>query len=204
MVARLETARLVLRPFTPDDADSLVALDSDPDVMHFLTGGEPTPRERIVTGILPAFLAFEESGGPWGFWAAVEKSSGAFIGWFHLRPDRDDAGDDHSDPADDDPELGYRLVASVWGRGYATEGSRALIDRAFTEWGASMVYAETLAVHVASRRVMEKAGMTFERTFVSDWPYRIPGDEHGDVTYAITREQWLEQGRGLRPRTGRG
>ena len=47
-----------------------------------------------------------------------------------------------------------------------------------------------MAVNVASRRVMEKAGLRCVRTFFADWPYRIPGDEHGDVEYAITREEW--------------
>lgn len=184
MVARLETSRLVLRPFTPDDEDALVALDADPAVMRFITGGAPTSREEVATEILPGFLAYDRAERPWGFWAVVERSSGDFVGWFHLRP--------HTGDPDDEPELGYRLVAAVWGRGYATEGSLALLERAFTEWGARRVYAETMAVNHASRRVMEKIGMTLERTFVADWPVRIPGDEHGDVTYAVTRERWLE------------
>ena len=53
----------------------------------------------------------------------MEKVGGRFIGWFHLRPP-------------DDPELGYRLRRDLWGRGYATEGSRALIDHAFTHGAA--------------------------------------------------------------------
>jgi RimJ/RimL family protein N-acetyltransferase len=52
------------------------------------------------------------------------------------------------------------------------------------------VVAETMVVHGASRRVMEKAGMTAARTFHQDWPYPIPGHEQGDVEYEITREQW--------------
>jgi RimJ/RimL family protein N-acetyltransferase len=50
-----------------------------------------------------------------------------------------------------------------------------------------------MAVHTGSRRVMEKAGMRPVRTFHADWPDRIPGDEHGDVEYAITREEWARQ-----------
>ncbi|MEO7125325.1 MAG: GNAT family protein, partial [Nakamurella sp.] len=48
----------------------------------------------------------------------------------------------------------------------------------------------TMAVNTASRRVMEKAGLRFVRTFDADWPVRIPGDEHGDVEYALTRQEW--------------
>ena len=52
----LETERLILRRFTPDDVDLLVELDSDPDVMRYINGGRPTPQEEIETDILPWFL----------------------------------------------------------------------------------------------------------------------------------------------------
>ena len=90
-------------------------------------------------------------------------------------------------------ELGYRLRRSAWGRGLASEGSRALVDHAFRVLGARRVVAETMAVHTASRRVMEKDGLRLVRTFRADWPDAIPGDEHGDVEYALTREEWEAQ-----------
>jgi RimJ/RimL family protein N-acetyltransferase len=179
----LETDRLILRTFTEADVDNLVELDSDPEVTHFITNGEPTSRDEVENDILPAFLGYYGSEDGYGFWAAIEKTTGDFLGWFHLRPNPDH-------PVPDEPELGYRLRRSAWGKGYATEGSRALIDRAFTDLGARRVYAETMAVHVGSRRVMEKSGLRFVRTFHADWPVRIPGDEHGDVECAITREEW--------------
>lgn len=182
MIVFLESERLILRRFTLDDVDALVELDSDPAVMRFITGGVPTSREEIGTEYLPAFLAYYQRGDRWGFWAAIEKASGTFLGWFHLRP--------HEGDPDDEPELGYRLIASAWGQGYATEGSAALIGKAFAELGARRVYAQTMAVHTASRRVMEKAGLRFVRAFVADWPVRIDGDEHGDVEYALTLQQW--------------
>ena len=178
----LETERLQLRRFTDDDVENLVELDGDPEVMRFINGGRATPGTEVENEILPAFLAYYERFAGYGFWAAVEKSSGRFLGWFHLRP--------HEGDPEDEPELGYRLISAVWGRGYATEGSAALIDKAFADLGARRVYAETMAVHTASRRVMEKAGLRFVRSFVADWPVRIEGDEHGDVEYALTREQW--------------
>lgn len=52
------------------------------------------------------------------------------------------------------------------------------------------VFAETMAVHTASRRVMEKAGLRYLRTFHADWPDKIPGDELGDVEYALTLDEW--------------
>src|SRR5262245_22219172 len=181
----LETERLVLRRFTPEDIDTLVELDSDPEVMHYITGGRATPREEIAHDILPAFLRYYEDGDRYGFWAAIEKSTGTFLGWFHFRP--------AAGRPSDEPELGYRLRRSAWGQGYATEGSRALIRKGFTELGVRRVVAETMAVNTASRRVMEKAGMTLTRTFHQEWPDRIPGDEHGDVEYALTRADWERQ-----------
>ena len=179
----LETERLVLRELTTDDVDLLVELDADPQVVHFITGGIPTSREEVITEELPALLAYYDRPDGYGFWAAHERSTGAFLGWFHLRP--------HPGDPPDDPELGYRLRRAAWNHGYATEGSIALVEAAFTRLGATRVHAETMAVHGASRRVMAKAGLRLVRTFTADWPYAIPGDEHGDVEYAVTRDEWL-------------
>ena len=60
----------------------------------------------------------------------------------------------------------------------------------FVELGCERVTAESMAVNVASRRVMEKAGLHFVRTVHHNWPVRIPGDEHGDVEYALDRAEW--------------
>jgi len=186
----LETDRLILRRFTDADVDNLVDLDADPEVMFFINAGTPTPREEIERDVLPRFLWYYDNWPAWGFFAAIDKATSDFIGWFHLRPDPDDG-------VADEPELGYRLRRPAWGKGFATEGSRALVDLAFSDLGTTRVFATTMAVNVASRRVMEKAGLRFIRLFQADWPVRIPGDEHGDVEYAITRAEW-EQDR-LRP-----
>jgi RimJ/RimL family protein N-acetyltransferase len=180
----LETERLTLRQFTPDDVDNLVELDGDPEVMRYINGGRPTSREEIESRELPAFLEYYARSDGYGFWAAVEKATGDLIGWFHLRP--------RSDGAAYEPELGYRLRRSAWGKGYATEGSRALIEKAFTDLGARRVWAETMLVNTASHRVMEKAGLKYVRRFHADWPDKIEGDEEGDVEYALTRSEWEE------------
>jgi RimJ/RimL family protein N-acetyltransferase len=179
----LETERLLLRRFTAADVDNLVELDNDPQVMHFITGGRGTSVQETRDEVLPAFLGYYDRYPGYGFWAVMEKSTGEFLGWFHLRP-----APDGGRPSE--PELGYRLRRSAWGKGYATEGSRALIRKAFAELGAERVYAETMAVHTASRRVMEKAGLELVRSFHQDWPDKIEGDEYGDVEYALTRAEW--------------
>ena len=184
----LETERLVLRRFTEDDVDNLVELDSDPAVMHFINGGRPTSRDEIESEVLPAFLGYYERFAGYGFWAAIERSSERFVGWFHFRPP------DAARP--DDVELGYRLRRSAWGKGYATEGSRALIEKGFAELGVQRVFASTMVVNVASRRVMEKAGLRFVKMFHQPWPDYIEGEEHGDVEYALLRSEW-EHGRAV-------
>jgi RimJ/RimL family protein N-acetyltransferase len=183
----LETDRLILRRFTMADVDNLVGLDSDSAVTHFITGGLPTSREEVEHDVLPRFLGYYERFDGLGFWAVVEKSTGDFLGWFHFRPR------DWDMPVE--VELGYRLRRSAWGKGYATEGSVALIRKGFTDLGVERVFAETMAVHVASRRVMEKAGLNFTRAFHQPWPYPIEGDEHGDVEYAISKAEWEQRER---------
>ena len=75
----LETDRLILRRFTPADLDYLYALDNDPDVMHYINGGTPTPRAIVERDILPAFLLYDERRPGFGFWAAVKKAGGSVI-----------------------------------------------------------------------------------------------------------------------------
>jgi RimJ/RimL family protein N-acetyltransferase len=178
----LETERIILRDLTESDVDLLVELDSDPAVMRFINGGRPTPREEIRTRTLPALLDEYERYPGTGRWAALEKSTGEFIGWFALRVN-EDAGPDQV-------ELGYRLRRPTWGQGYATEGSRALIARAFGDLGVHRVMATTMTVNLASRRVMEKAGLSYVRTFHLPWPDLIEGTTEGDVEYALLAHEW--------------
>jgi len=187
----LETDRILLRRFTPADVDNLVELDSDPKVMRYLSGGIATPRDEIENSILPAFLRYYERGDRYGFWAAIERSTGDFIGWFHFRPD--------ANASPNEPELGYRLRKVAWGQGYGTEVSRALLRKGFTEFDAERAFASTYEYNLASRRVMEKVGMRLVRRF------RMTPEElaaHGadqvvwegeDVEYAITKAEWLRQ-----------
>lgn len=178
----LQTERLILRRFTADDLEPLHALDSDPAVMRWISGGKPTPREVVEGEILPRFLGWHQRSDRFGYWAAIERESGAFLGWFELRPLRE------SDPTE--VELGYRLNRAAWGKGYATEGATALVRKAFTALSVERVTAFTMAVNRASRRVMERAGLRYVRTFFQEWPEAIEGSDQGDVEYALTRAEW--------------
>jgi RimJ/RimL family protein N-acetyltransferase len=182
--AYLDTERLTLRRFTADDVELLIELDSDPAVMRYLTGGEPTApehyRERGMQNILGGY---EKWGGDFGLFAAHDKDHGAFVGWFLLRPEEEGRLDE--------VELGYRLRQAEWGKGYATEGSKALLAKAFTELGVQLVWAATMSVNGGSRKVMEKVGMTLAGTL--DTPpdmQMVEGAEYGGVRYEITKKQW--------------
>lgn len=172
----LETPRLRLRDCVEADLGRLLALDNDPGVKRFIDGGAPAVPETFRDEVLPRLLGR-------GFWAAEERVTGEWLGWFELRP--------LTDTGWETVELGYRLHRAVWGRGYATEGARALVRKAFTALGAERVTANTMTVNVGSRRVMEKAGLRFVRTYFEDWPEVIEGSEEGDVEYALTRGEWL-------------
>ena len=181
----LETERLLLRRFTESDVANLHDLHGDPEVMQVGDVGRPVPRDVIRNETLPRFLRAYERFDGFGVWATIERSTGEFVGWFEFYP--------RKDAVPEEVELGYRLRRSAWGKGYATEGSRALIRKGFTELGVQRVVAETMAVNAASRRVMEKAGLKYVRTFHQEWPERIEGDEYGDVEYALTKVDWGRQ-----------
>ncbi|HEU4948397.1 MAG TPA: GNAT family N-acetyltransferase [Kribbella sp.] len=175
----LGTERLVLRRFTMGDAELLVELDSDVEVMRYLTG-RPTPRDVIETKVLPEILATYERYPQLGTFAAHERTSGRFVGWFGLQPTGEHRVAD----------LGYRLRRAAWGRGYATEGSRALVAKAFTDLDLRKVIATTMAVNTRSRRVMQGSGLRFVRLFHLQFEDPLPGTEHGEVEYAVDRDDW--------------
>ena len=178
----LETARLRLRHFTADDVDRLVELDSDPEVMRYITFGAPTPREQYVDDFLPRWFAIYCETPVLGYWAAEERATSEFLGWFHLRPDRIEAGEQ---------ELGYRLRRASWGRGFATEGAAALVEHGFGRVGADDLGACARRQR-ASQAVMQKCGLRYEADFVypQDMIAARSAAECAAVKYSITRSQW--------------
>ena len=185
----LETPRLVLRQFTEADVDNLFNLDSDPEVMRYLSGGLPTPHEKIRDQIIPFHLGVYDRVDRLGTWAAESAATGEFLGWLCFRVG-------HGSDDVTDIELGYRLRRPAWNQGYATEGSRALVSMGFNGLGVERVFARTMAVNSASRHVMEKCGLTLVRTFPYEEPYVIEGAEHGEVEYALTKADWAARAAG--------
>lgn len=180
----LETVRLRLRRFTTEDVDLLVELDSDPEVMRYITYGVPTPRQLYVETYLPRWLAIYAGQPGLGYFAAERRDDGEFLGWFHLR-------DDRIDP--DYVELGYRLHRAAWGQGYATEGARAVVRHGFGRLGLERVSARTLVRNVASQRVMQKCGLRESGRFVYAEDVLAGRDEveREAIMYSMTRSEWL-------------
>ncbi|RRO18153.1 N-acetyltransferase [Saccharopolyspora rhizosphaerae] len=182
----METERMVLREITEADAGEIFRLNNDPEVMRFINGGRPTTFDEVWTRTLPMYLGRYACFGGHGNWAAVDSRSGEFLGMFKFHPDTPDEPDVF--------ELGYRLHRRVWGRGLATEGAAALVRKGFTDLGLRRVWAQTMTVNTGSRRVMEKAGLRYVRTFFTTWPEGpVEGSKHGDVEYALTQQQWRDE-----------
>ena len=144
---------LTYRLVTPDDVDLLESLDSDPEVMRYISDGVPTPRERISTLLIPLMMGHASRPGL-GFFVTFE--DGVPVGWAHLRKDS-------LEPAW--AEVGYRLFRHAWGRGLATRIALDMSARAFDELGFDVVSARTMPTNLASRRVMEKAGLAYAGDF---------------------------------------
>jgi RimJ/RimL family protein N-acetyltransferase len=156
---RIETERLVLRRSRPEDADTISAYRSDPEV-HKYQGWERTDPDGVRDEI--AEMAGRRPGAPGG-WVQLsveDRESGTLIG---------DVG---MSPAEEDPgviKIGYTTSPAHQGRGYGTEAVRALIAYAFDVLDADVVRAYASAENLASLRVAEKAGLhlveRFERSY---------------------------------------
>ena len=174
----LKTSRLYLRQFTPQDLPLLLELDSDPEVMRYINGGTSLQVGYLQHTVLPHLLSQYGENGCWGYWATYERATHAYIGWHYMLPVGDSL---------ETADLGYRLKRASWGKGYATELSRALVALAFRRPDIRCVEATAMAANGASIRVMEKAGLQFAEHYSEE---SFPGDDKRAVRYRITREQY--------------
>jgi RimJ/RimL family protein N-acetyltransferase len=177
-MVQLQTANLTLAPCRSSDAADFIALERDPDVMRFLNGGAV---DHQKVDLEPASFLMPRGTEPY-VWTARRTTDGAFVGWFCLFPETEMIA-----------EIGYRLRRACWGQGLAPEGAAALVTWGFTSGGYERIVATTMAMNQSSRRVMEKIGMKYMRTEFADFPDPIPGSEHGDVWYELTRGEFLER-----------
>jgi RimJ/RimL family protein N-acetyltransferase len=145
----LTTARLHLRPFTLGDQAAIHAVYADPEVMRFVGHGAHRTVADTATALRTYGDVLERRG--YSFLAVTERESGALIG---------DAGLHPLGGVGPDVELGYTLARDAWGKGYATELGRALVEYAFTVLGVPRVVAQVEPANTASRNVLAKLGMS--------------------------------------------
>ena len=149
MVYEIETARLYLRQFKAGDLDDLHPIFNDADVVRYMKAELPVSREETERALLSIIQHWERHG--FGRWAVIDKEVSRLIGYGGLRN------------LQGTPELVYLLSKAFWGRGLATELARASLKWGFERLCCERIVAVTRPEHTASRRVMEKIGMTYEK-----------------------------------------
>jgi [ribosomal protein S5]-alanine N-acetyltransferase len=173
----LHTARLRLRPFKDADANALFALHSNAHVLRYWDAPPWTERARAERFITACQQMADEGTGT--RLAMDRVSDGAFIGWCSLtrwNPDYRSAS------------MGYCLDDAAWGRGYAKEAARALLQWAFNALDLNRVQAETDTRNVASARVLEKLGFLREGTLREDCT--VNGEVSDSWVYGLLRRDW--------------
>lgn len=172
----LETSRMILREFTEFDRDEIRELDSDPEVMRYLSNGIPSD-EKEIDRAMGIFLSLPEKyNHKFGHWVALDKETKNFIGWFHMRPLKDNPQDETL------LELGYRLKKEYWGQGLATEGSLALIKKCQDEYKTKKFCAHAMLANDSSQNVMKKCGMSVWKEGLHE-PF--PGEDKRTIWYKL-------------------
>lgn len=152
----IETERLRLRNFLPDDLDAYHrTIYGDADVMTYLPGGVPRPR-AIVQETMDYFIAHHEQHG-FSIWAVLEKESNRLVGHGGLiyAPRSDEE-------RSTEVEIAYAFGKTVWGKGYATEVATATLQFGFEVATLEKIIAVAFPANLPSQRVMQKAGMTYK------------------------------------------
>jgi ribosomal-protein-alanine N-acetyltransferase len=167
--AHIETACLTLRPVSPKDLDDLHRLWIDPDVRKYLWDDEIISRELVASIIDGSIALFAENG--FGLWLASQRETNTLVGfcgfwYFHQPPEL---------------QLLFGVATEHWSKGLATEMAIAMMRFGFEELGFSRIIASADAPNAASLRVMEKAGMRFEK--------RIVINGRDTVYYEISRDE---------------
>ena len=172
----LTTERLRLAPCDQTHFQGLSALNSDPEVMRYISGRRETPEEtRAVIERVRARWA------KWGYswWTMIERASGEIVGIGCIQNLRKSG----TEPDPECPfEIGWRVRRDRWRRGFAIEAARAMAEFAFTELGAPTLYAVCHPENVASIAVMRKLGMHCRG--IEKWYARRV------LTYEITAATW--------------
>lgn len=153
----IDTERLLLRRFTLDDAESYLPLVSDPDVIRY-TGESPQYSIDGVREILSSRPLRDYAVHGFGRMACIEKSSGRLVGFSGLKYLEDLQ----------EIDIGYRFLPDCWGKGYATESARILMQQESIQHSISRIIGLVQRENQASANVLLKLGLSFERTINLD------------------------------------
>ena len=181
-IIELDTPRLRLRQWRESDVTPFAAMNADPKVMEYFPALQSA--EASAAGIASWQSQFASQG--WSNWAVELVGSGEFIGFIGLSVPR------RTFTFSPCVEVGWRLAAAHWGRGYATEGARAALRAGFERIGLDEIVSFTAVGNRKSRAVMERIGL---RNANQDFEH--PGIPAGHplrlhCLYRINREQWRE------------
>jgi RimJ/RimL family protein N-acetyltransferase len=174
----IESERLRMRRWRPEDLAPMAALNDDPRVMEFFPARlSLAETERAIAG----FEAEQEARG-FGTWACDRKDTGEFIGFIGL------SVPPYETPFTPCVEVRWRLAHAHWGQGFAPEGARRALDFGFWEIQLPEIVSFTAKINERSIRVMEKIGMKRDLAGDFDHPRVAPGDRlRPHVLYRIGR-----------------
>jgi [ribosomal protein S5]-alanine N-acetyltransferase len=147
----LETARLRMLPWQPDDWLLLRPIATDREVVRYISNGEPWPDERIREWATRQVKHFSKYG--FCFWKLIHKGTGQMIGFCGLQPLENTQ----------EIEIGWWLARAWWGQGYATEAAREAMRDGFERAGLRRIVSIAIRENVASTHIMEKLGMEYEK-----------------------------------------
>ena len=155
----VETERLILREIVIEDTGDMFRLDSDPRV-HTYLGNKPISCMGKSRGYIDYIRMQYETYGI-GRWAAIEKSSGDWIGWTGLKMNFENEMNGHENYYD----IGYRFIPEYWGKGYATESSIAARDYFFEHFIGEKLCGIAELGNIASCKVLQKIGLERKNDF---------------------------------------
>lgn len=179
-MATLRTDRLLLRPWRETDLPAFAALNADPEVMRYF----PALLTREESDAFAEGVQAEIEARGWGLWAVEVVGVIPFAGMVGLNEAVFRA------PFTPAVEVGWRLAAGFWGRGYATEGARAALRHGFAELGLAEIVSMTAAPNTRSQRVMQRLGMHRDPADDFDHPRVAPGPLRRHHLYRLRREEW--------------
>jgi RimJ/RimL family protein N-acetyltransferase len=148
----LETERVILREFTPEDAPALARILSDPETMRYYPA--PLDYDGVAAWIDRNLRRYQKDGH--GLWAMILKSSGELVGDCGISMQEVDGAFYR--------EIGYHVRRDLWGQGLAAEAAQACRDYGFTQLHADRLISIIRPENLPSRRVAEKNGMTLWKT----------------------------------------